>query len=143
MEFKERIVRLRKMRQLTQEELAKKIGVSTRTIQNYENGSNIPKKYTLKLMAEALEVEQSELASDEDLFVIDANESYGSRGRKSAQKLLDNAYALFAGGELSEKDKAAVLAALQDAYVEAKIINKKYTPKKYRKPIFEDENEKK
>ena len=48
--------------------------------------------------------------------------------------------ALFAGGELSENDKDAVMRALQDAYWMAKERNKeKYTPQKYRNPIEVEE----
>ena len=39
---------------------------------------------------------------------------------------------MFAGGELSEQDKDAVMLALQKAYWACKEDNKKYTPKKYR-----------
>ena len=37
---------------------------------------------------------------------------------------MKNATALFSGGQLSENDKARVLEAIQEAYFEAKIINK-------------------
>ena len=47
--------------------------------------------------------------------------------------MIHNANALFAGGDVSDEDKALVLEAIQQAYWEAKIINKKYIPKKYRK----------
>lgn len=40
---------------------------------------------------------------------------------------------MFAGGELSDADKDAVMIALQKAYFDCKEDNKKYTPKKYRK----------
>ena len=47
---------------------------------------------------------------------------------------------LFAGGDISEEDKANVMEALQEAYWEAKITNKKYTPKKYRRDQNSEEN---
>ena len=46
--------------------------------------------------------------------------------------MVSNANALFAGGDITEDDKAKVLEAIQEAYWQAKLINKKYTPKKYR-----------
>lgn len=88
---------------------------------------------TVVKIAEALGVDEKVLMSDEDYFVIEAHEKYGSRGKKDAEELVKNATALFAGGTISERDKALVLEAIQEAYFEAKIINKKYTPKKYRK----------
>ena len=61
---------------------------------------------------------------------------HGYKGAKDAEELVAGVSALFAGGELSENDKDAVMSALQDAYWMAKERNKeKYTPKKYRKSI--------
>ena len=44
-------------------------------------------------------------------------------------------------GDISEDDKANVMEALQEAYWEAKIANKKYTPKKYRKEQVKDSDD--
>ena len=132
MELNERLAKLRRMKGLTQAELADKVGVTTRSIQNYELGTRTPKMDTIAKIAEALEIDEKAILSDEDYFVIEAHEKYGSRGKKDAEELVKNATALFSGGQLSENDKARVLEAIQEAYFEAKIINKKYTPKKYR-----------
>ena len=140
MELKDRISKIRRMRGLTQNELAEKAGVSARAIQNYEGGTRTPKKDILAKIAEILAVDEKALASDEEYFVIEANEKYGSKGKAAAQKLVENAAALFAGGDISEEDKANVMEALQEAYWEAKITNKQYTPKKYRKNQNSDEN---
>jgi transcriptional regulator with XRE-family HTH domain len=51
---------LREQQNLTQEELSKKSGVSTRTIQRIETGKE-PKGYTLRILAKALEIEENEL----------------------------------------------------------------------------------
>lgn len=48
---------------LTQKELAKKVGVSFRTIQNYENGITPPSLYIIKKIALALEVSVETLIS--------------------------------------------------------------------------------
>lgn len=133
MELNERLAKLRRMKGMTQAELADKVGVTTRSIQNYELGSRTPKMDTIAKIAEVLEIEEEAILNDEDYFVIEAHEKYGSRGKKDAEELVKNATALFSGGQLSENDKARVLEAIQEAYFEAKIINKKYTPKKYRK----------
>ena len=138
MELKEKITKLRRMKGYTQGELAQLVGVTTRAIQNYENGSRFPKKDILAKISEALGVEEASLATDEDEFLIEENEKYGSRGKAAADKLIHNANALFAGGDVSEEDKALVLEAITQAYWEAKIINKKYTPKKYRKDKDEE-----
>ena len=102
------------MRRYTQAELAEKVGVSTRAIQNYEAGTRIPKKDTIAKIADVLMVDEKAFVSDEDYFVIEANEKYGSKGKADAQKLIASAAALFAGGDISEDDKANVMAALQE-----------------------------
>ena len=48
---------LRLKKGMTQEELAEKTEVSTRTIQRIENGEVDPRAYTLQMIAKALEVE--------------------------------------------------------------------------------------
>lgn len=133
MELKDRIAGIRKYKGLTQAELANKIGMTTRAIQNYESGNRIPKSAVLEKIAEGLGVTIDDLASEDDKFVIQATEQYGSRGKVDAQQLIENANALFAGGDITEEDKTYVMEALQEAYWRAKIKNKRHIPKKYRK----------
>jgi len=133
MELKDRIAGIRKYKGLTQAELAQKIGMTTRAIQNYESGNRIPKSAVLEKIAEGLGVTIDDLASEDDKFVIQATEQYGSRGKVDAQQLIENANALFAGGDITEEDKTYVMEALQEAYWRAKIKNKRHIPKKYRK----------
>lgn len=140
MELKDKLSRLRKIAGLTQIELGKKAGVTTRAIQNYESGSRIPRLDVLSKLAYALEVDVDDLVSDNEHFIIEAKEKYGSKGKVDAEELIHNANALFAGGDISEEDKANVMEALQEAYWKAKIMNKKkYTPKKYRKDSSDNE----
>ena len=87
----------------------------------------------LEKIAEGLGVTIDDLASEDDKFVIKATEQYGSRGKVDAQQLIENANALFAGGDITEEDKTYVMEALQEAYWRAKIKNKRHIPKKYRK----------
>lgn len=138
MELKDRIAGIRKYKGLTQAELAQKIGMTTRAIQNYESGNRIPKSAVLDKIAEGLGVSVDELASADDKFIIQATEQYGSRGKVDAQQLIENANALFAGGDISEEDKTYVMEALQEAYWRAKIKNKRHIPKKYRKDKMDD-----
>ena len=141
MELKDRIAKIRRMRGFTQAELAEKLGVSARAVQNYEAGTRTPKRDMIAKIAEVLGVNEGALATDEEFFVIEAKEKYGSKGKAAAQKLIESAAALFAGGDISEDDKANVMEALQEAYWEAKIANKKYTPKKYRKEQVKDSDD--
>lgn len=50
---------------ITQEELSEKSGISVRTIQRIEAGT-VPKGYTLKALAEALGIQESELLDDRE-----------------------------------------------------------------------------
>ncbi|MBX2874802.1 MAG: helix-turn-helix domain-containing protein, partial [Saprospiraceae bacterium] len=59
--MEKQLPRLRKQRGLSQEALADLSGLSIRTIQRIEAGVSKPRAFTLKTLAEALEVELSEL----------------------------------------------------------------------------------
>lgn len=56
----------RKQKKLTQVELAEKIGVSTRTISQYEENNRFPRKETLKKLADFFECTIDELISDDN-----------------------------------------------------------------------------
>ncbi|WP_299707809.1 helix-turn-helix domain-containing protein [uncultured Pontibacter sp.] len=58
-----KLLALRETANLTQEELAEKSGISVRTIQRIESGTE-PKGYTLKALAKALDVTESELLTE-------------------------------------------------------------------------------
>ncbi|MGI6486503.1 MAG: helix-turn-helix transcriptional regulator [Thermoanaerobacterales bacterium] len=134
MKFGDKLRKLREQRNLTQSELSQKAGVSLRTVQYYESGKRYPQKREIySTLADIFDVDVNYLLTEGEEFVAVAREEYGYRGAKGAEKLINGARALFAGGELSDEDKQAVLIALQEAYFEAKRENKKYTPKKYRK----------
>jgi len=124
MKFGEKLRDLRKKNGLTQAELAEKAGISLRTVKNREI-------YTT--LANILDVDVNYLRNEGDEFITRASERYGYRGAKQAEELVAEIGGLFAGGELSESDKDAVMQALQQAYWDAKKENRKYTPKKYRK----------
>lgn len=65
--------KIREKRNLTQEELAEKSGISVRTIQRIEAGTT-PKGYTLKTLAESLDVSENDLLTSETIkeeIVID------------------------------------------------------------------------
>ena len=68
--------------------------------------------------------------NEDDDFIITSGELFGYKGKKGAEKLLADANALFAGGELAEEDKDALMFALQQSYIDAKRKNKKYAHKK-------------
>lgn len=134
MTFGEKIKAERKKLGLTQIELGERIGVTNRVITSYENGKSFPRtREAYKKIADALGVNVNYLLSDDDAFVMEAEEQFGYREKKGAEKLLAEVTGLFAGGEMAEEDMDELMLGIQEAYVEAKKRNKKYTPKKYQK----------
>lgn len=87
--------KIRETKNLTQEELAEKSGISVRTIQRIEAGTT-PKGYTLKTLAESLEVSENDLLTSETIkeeIVIDevifATEENNSLSNSSLIKIIN------------------------------------------------------
>ncbi|WP_374364877.1 helix-turn-helix domain-containing protein [Cloacibacterium sp.] len=59
-----KLKQIREQQNLTQEELAEKSGISVRTIQRIESGTE-PKGHTLKALSKSLEISQNELLNFE------------------------------------------------------------------------------
>ncbi len=135
MKFSEKLRALRLEKKLSQQALADLVGTSVRTIQNYETADKLPKRReTYDSLARALDVDAADLMDENADFLVNAGERYGSRGERQARAILEQVQGLYAGGELSPEDMEAFNRALQEAYWEAKEINRKFIPKKYRSP---------
>ena len=134
MGFKERLKEKRIEAGLTQVELAKKAGVTARTIQNYELGSRKPVHMeVVQKIADALGTTTEYLLGSSGAYVADAYEKGGARAARDIDELVGEVTGLFAGGSLSEEALEGAMKALNDAYWISKAKNKKYAPKKYRK----------
>ena len=134
MRFGEKVRELRTKCGMTQAELAKKAGLGLKTITNYEGGATYPQNREIYVkLAEVLGCEADYLRSENEDFIAMAQREYGYRGKKGAEKLVEELTGLFAGGEMAEEDMDEMMLAIQEAYIIAKKKNKKYTPKKYRK----------
>ena len=135
MTIREKFKHEREKRNLTQQEVADALGLNRRMITRYENGISFPRtREAYRKIADYFEVDVNYLLTENEAFVVNASEQYGSRGMKQAQELIDGMSGLFAGGTLSDEDKDAVMKALQDIYWESKARNvAKYTPKKFKK----------
>lgn len=134
MTFGEKIKNLRKAKNLNQTQLANAISVSLRTIRGWEIEGRYPKQHELyQKLADILGCDVSYLMTEDVSFVTEATEQYGSRGAKQAQQILEQAAAMFAGGELSDDDKTAFMDEIQMLYLDSKKRAKKFTPKKYLK----------
>ena len=127
MKFAEKVKELRTKKGLSQQQLADAIGVSRRTIINYESGIYPRDRNQFKRLAEVLETNEDYLLTESEQFEAEAYMRYGARGKKQAQALTEELASLFAaGGELEEEDMKAMIDALQEAFWIAKLENKKY-----------------
>ena len=69
MSFSDNLIELRKLNNLSQEDLAEKIGVSRQTLSKYETGESLPDIEKCRLIADAFKV------SMDDLISYDKNDS--------------------------------------------------------------------
>ncbi len=131
MKFGDKVRRLRKEKGWSQEELAKKLGVNTRTVFTYENGTYPRYQKTYDQLAELFGVNTDYLRTESEDFLSEVSARYGSRGQAQARMILEQTHQLFAGGSLSDDDELAFLHEIQRLYLDSKERAKKYTPKKY------------
>ena len=86
MGFKEKLKEKRVEANLTQVQLAEKISVTARTIQNYELGTRKPTKYaTVEQLAAALNTTAEYLLGQSGMLVLDAQEKGGSKAAKDIE----------------------------------------------------------
>lgn len=112
MKFSEKVRACRKAAHMTQEDLAKRLGKSKRTIEGYEAGHCYPRtREVYQDLAQIFNV-------DVNFFLTEDATSPDAKER--ARQLIESAKALYAGGELKSKDKDALAQALMDAYFIAK-----------------------
>lgn len=105
MKFCDKVKKERRAKGLTQQQFADMLGVSLRTITNYEKGESYPKQREIYgKMAEILGVDINYLLTENEEFYIRANEKYGATGAQQAQALMQEVTGLFAGGELDQDD---------------------------------------
>ena len=132
MTFGEKVKILRKTKDMSQTQLAQAIGVSLRTVGGWEKEGRYPKQHELyQKLADTLGCDISYLMTEEEAFITEATEQFGSRGARQAQQILEQSAAMFAGGELSDEDKTAFMDEIQMLYLDSKKRAKKFTPKKY------------
>ena len=125
--FGEKLKKLRTEANMSQEELAARVGITRRSIVYYETAERYPKKREIITgIAKVFNVPTDYLIGDGDSFIMEAQQSYGLSGFRDAQQLVSEIGGLFAGGTLNDDDKDKVFKAISDLYWEAKEMNKKY-----------------
>ena len=134
MSFKDKLKVKRLEANLTQVQLAEKVSVTPRTIQNYELGTRKPTKLEIvEKLAQALNTTPEYLLGQSGMLVIAAHEQGGAPAARDIDELVSEVTGLFAGGRLSDDALDGAMKALNEAYWIAREMNQKYTPKKYRK----------
>jgi len=119
MPFSERLKELRLQNNLSQEKVAIKLKIATRTYIYYETGKRYPPVELLARMAEFFGVSISFLMDEQS----EAHAQEGNREKLGEQQLFEEFNHLLARSELSETEKYAVMVAAQEAYRKAKKKN--------------------
>jgi len=130
MSFGDKIKELREEHKYTQSDLASRLGISTRTIYNYEKGKLFPKDIkvikglagifnvtTDYLMAE---IDVKVMSEQESNFVDSAKDNFGYKGKKEAEQIIKKTAAMFAGGTLTEEDQDKFFESITKVYFDAK-----------------------
>ncbi len=131
MKFGGKIKDLRKKAKLNQDQLAELVGVSKRTIQNYEISNMHPKQREIYYkLAKVFDVDVNYLLTEDEELLIDAYEKGGNEAVRDISQLVDSVCGLFAGGTLPDSDIDAAMKAISEAYFAVKQENLKYSSKK-------------
>ena len=134
-----RLKSLRESKQLTQQELADKLYLSRVRYNNYETGKRSPDYDTLQVIANFYDVSIDYLLGNTDnpnseITLTDKDEKDIAKTMQKLKEQLSNDQGLmFDGDVLDEETAKLLLAAIEQQERMIKKINKKYTPKKYRK----------
>ncbi|MER2008781.1 MAG: helix-turn-helix transcriptional regulator [Psychrobacillus sp.] len=130
---------LKKLRgKQTQEEVAKKLGISRARYSHYENGIREPDNELLQAIANLYEISvDSLLGRNENLSNINAKLLKGEKDiakrLEQFKEELENTDGLaFDGEPMSDEAKESLLESMELLFRQTQRINKKYTPKKYR-----------
>lgn len=137
-EFAERLVRLRKEANLTQDEVAKRLGMSKRGYIYYESGERMPYANTAATLAGMFGI-----STDELLGVFDSEEEQqkaraaaelerlfgAAKGKKVGDMIISASNRCLAGGELSPEDRVSFINTMQIILAKATLeASGKFTP---------------
>ena len=115
--YGERLMRARKKKELSREELGKLCGITGRTIQNYELGHVTPNRIDVsRRLADVLDISVD--------YLIYGEKEETELTEEDKKEILAHASALFAGGKLSDEEQLAFIYELQTLYMKARQIIK-------------------
>ena len=130
MKFGEKIKKQRSMMGLSQKDAAKSIGVTSRTLINYESGNSYPQNRTVYFkLADFFGVDVNYFLTEDEEFLTEAAEKHSKNGIARANSILEQVEKLFAGNELSESDQLVFLNNMLALYLKSAGVEwKKFTP---------------
>ena len=115
--YGERLMRARKEKELSREELGKLCGITGRTIQNYELRHVTPNRIDVsQRLADVLDISVD--------YLIYGEKEETELTEEDKKEILAHASALFAGGKLSDEEQLAFIYELQTLYMKARQIIK-------------------
>lgn len=115
--YGERLLKARKKKELSREELGKLCGITGRTIQNYELGHVTPNRIDVsQRLADVLDISVD--------YLIYGEKKETELTEEDKKEILAHASALFAGGKLSDEEQLAFIYELQTLYMKARQIIK-------------------
>lgn len=147
MSLGKRIALLRNKKNITQEHLANALGIARATIAMYETDKREPDNTNLKKIADFFGVSIDYLLGRKNIKNQQTfSNNLTGKDEKEIEKMLTQMREsltkqdglMLSGEPASEEALESILDALEYGMRQAKRINKKYTPKKYRK---DDTNE--
>ena len=150
--FCKNLSRILKERKMTQRDFAKAVGVSAATANEWLKGKKMPLMGRIDTICSVLSIDRSDLmAAPAPPAAQPPTAPYHpeltKRDERDIEKRLqairddldaDSGVAFMGGQEMTDTDKEYMMAALESGIRAAKLLAKKYTPKKYRKDGGDD-----
>lgn len=126
----DKIIKERKKKGMTQQDLADRCNISKRAVASYETDGRIPHNRTLKQIASILgcttdyllddNICELQIPTDEQIYIDGLRETYGDTTADEVRDLIMKSASLFAGGKLAQEAKDKYFLALTNAYIACK-----------------------
>lgn len=128
MKFGEKVKVLRQEKGWIQQELADAVGLSVRTIKNYELGDSYPKKREVyKKFADIFSVDLNYLLTEDEGFIYKGKTEKGYKEYILMQEVLKLSNEIFRSHDLLEEEKDYMMKRVLEIYWDAKSDSRKKT----------------